>query len=343
MDRSAAPRLTVAVRTQGRRPDLLEEALLSLAAQTVEDLEVLVAVHTGDAAAVDGTRAIVNAFAGAFAARVQVFGVEGGTRSRPLNEALDRATGDLLAFLDDDDVVTAHWAEVFLTGAESAPGSVIRSVTADQPVRRLRGDRPPHFEPTGPVIVPEHRRAFDLVEHLEQNRTPICAFAVPLDAVRRRRLRFDENVPVMEDWQFLVHAILQLGVHDTGEVTAVYRRWDDHEATWHAIDRADWSRSRRAIWESFDAVPLVLPEGSAQRLRSLLSRSREPEASPAAPAPPAETPDTSTTMREVERELGRVRKERDRALARVRAIEASTSWRITGPVRRLLDRLRRRG
>jgi glycosyltransferase involved in cell wall biosynthesis len=327
------PRLSVAVRTQGIRPDLLDEALTSLAAQTVDDFEVLLAVQA-DGDAVDRVRASVRRFAPGFAGRVDVFAVPPGSRAAPLNAALDRASGDLLAFLDDDDVVTATWAEASLGGAEAAPGRMVRSITADQPVRRLRAERPPFFEPTGPVVVPDHRKRFDLVAHLEQNRTPICAYAVPLRALREAGVRFDESLSVMEDWHFLVHAALRLGVHDTGEVTAVYRRWDDHEATWHSIDHDRWRADRRRIWQSFNDVPLMLPPGSADRLRSLLARANRPTEPP--PPAPASKPEGARD----DRELQRLRRERDRARARVEAIEASTSWRITAPVRRLLDYLR---
>lgn len=335
-----ADRLSVVVRTQGKRPDLLDEALACLAAQSVEALEVLLVVHDDDPDIVSEVERRVDRFAPPFSARVSVISVTPGKRGKPLNAGLDAATGTHVAFLDDDDVVTGNWAEVFLSAAADAPGRVIRSVTADQRVRRIRGTRAPYFEPIGPIEITTGRTRFDLLEHFDQNRTPICAYAVPLAAIRALGIRFDEDLDVMEDWLFLVQAGLACGIVDTGEVTAIYRRWDDEEATWHQVDEATWKGARRRVWEILDASPLLMPPGSIGSIREL--RNRVKAASRRSREDAARIEELERTIREHAERIRDVESERDRALRRLRAVESSTSWRLTAPIRRLLDALRGR-
>ena len=79
------PFVSVLMRTQGTRPATLQEALLSLAAQTDQDFEVLVLAHnvpreTADPSPLPG-RCVRRAD---FGSRVSVIPVDGGGRTRPL-------------------------------------------------------------------------------------------------------------------------------------------------------------------------------------------------------------------------------------------------------------------
>ena len=124
------------VRTQGRREVNLVDALTCLAAQTDDGFDVRLLVHSPAAEAVENVRRLVDRFAPEFSHRVRVHQVPDGGRTRPLNVALAEARGRYVAFLDDDDLVTAEWVETFRRGAEAAPGRVIRGAVADRRVRR---------------------------------------------------------------------------------------------------------------------------------------------------------------------------------------------------------------
>jgi glycosyltransferase involved in cell wall biosynthesis len=224
------PRLSVAVRTQMHRPITLVDALLSLAAQQLDDptsLEVLLLVHQDDPAMFDAARQIVDGFELGFAVNVIVRRVEGGGRSRPLNTAIEMATGTHLAFLDDDDVVSPDWAATFLAGADASPHQIVRSLTAGQRCRWAT-------DATG-IAYPEaigdpevlHDTRFDLLAHIASMATPICSMALPLAAIRRLGLSFDDQLAVFEDWDMLLRLAPLVGVHDTGKVTSLYRLWDD--------------------------------------------------------------------------------------------------------------------
>lgn len=307
------PGVSVVMRTQGKRLDLLSEALLTLAGQTNTDFEVLLMVHSPSATAEADVRQTVGVFSPNFSRRVEIVSVQGGDRSRPLNEALRIANGDYIAFLDDDDVVTSDWIETFLSVGNDNPGRIIRAVTADQTVRK-RSQAPGYDILSGPVVDPA-RIDFDMIRHLETNRTPICSFAVPRETIEAYNIEFDESLLVLEDWHFLVRCALVCGVADSRKVTSIYRRWDDAEASWHSIDRSVWARTRRAIQHELDAEPVLLPAGSVSAISELIEAAFRP------------------SQRKTSADEKKLAKELAQAKRRIKALETSTSWKVTRPLR----------
>jgi glycosyltransferase involved in cell wall biosynthesis len=308
-----SPFLTVVVRTQGRRAANLEEALTCLAAQTIDDFEVQLAVHDPSPAVLARVVDEVGRFAGSFVDRVNVFAVEGGGRARPLNAAIDRATGDYVAFLDDDDLVTADWVEAFAEAALAAPGKVARGVALNQPIARTTDG----YEVVGPLarLFPV---SFDLVEHLHENATPIFSYAVPRRFLNESGTRFCEDLPVLEDWDFLLRVALGCGVHDTGRATGIYHRWVSGESALQTVPEEAWQDARRHVLERLDGSGITLPPGTASRLAALVG-----------------------DLRQARDEIGSFQQTVAACRREVDAMRRSRSWRMTAPVRWLSGRLRR--
>lgn len=361
--------LSVLMRTQGRRMHNLLEALTCLAAQTDDDMDVHLLVHSPRADVLDEVRALVADFAPSFAGRVNIHKVEEGGRARPLNVGLTAATGRYVAFLDDDDLVTADWVERFRSGVDVAPGEVIRSVTVDRRVVRNDDDRllAPYQALSG--LETTHGCHFNALEHFSRNRTPICSFAVPMEAVRSLGIVFDEASAVLEDWSFLLNLALVCGVHDTGHVTSIYHRWEGAEGSATAVSTEVWEITHRSIVQGLDAGPLLLPPGSAGQIALMwekglildhempvhnLERAELQSRLEAAEQQLCEHEERHRASAEeraaLERAFGHERRARERAfgderaaldhqvaLARAEAVElrSSASWRVTQPVRGL--------
>ncbi|MFN2540430.1 MAG: glycosyltransferase family 2 protein [Mycobacteriales bacterium] len=101
--------VTVLTATLGRRPQMLAEAVASVAAQTFPPLEHLV---------VDDGSWAVEELPGTRVVRIERRGL-GGAR----NAGLEQAEGDVIALLDDDDLWHPHhlqacWTELQRTGAD---------------------------------------------------------------------------------------------------------------------------------------------------------------------------------------------------------------------------------
>ena len=335
------PFLSVLMRTRGTRMHNLLEALVCLAAQTDDDFVVQLLVHTARRDVFQGVRNLVESFDPRFAGKVNVHQVQEGGRACPLNVGLTASErARYVAFLDDDDLVTADWVERFRCGAVAAPGQIVRSVTVDQAVRRNDDDR--LLAPYHPVagLFATHNPVFNAVEHFSRNRTPICSFAVPMEAVRSLGARFAEDAPVLEDWQFLLNLALVCGVHDTGVVTSIYHRWVDDEGSAGLVDQEVWDTTQRAIVHRLDTGPLLLPPGSASQIADLWEKSLVLERE--LPAIEHDRAELRQALDAAYARIDRLEAERE-ALARevglarqdAADVRSSTTWRATAPARQL--------
>jgi hypothetical protein len=260
----------------------------------------------------------------------------GGGRARPLNVALEQARGAYLGFLDDDDLALPEMVAAFRAGAARAPGTVLRAVTlAQRWAADARTGEP--REPLGPPerLFPDR---FDLLTHLHDNSTPICSMALPTARVREAGLRFDDDLPVLEDWHMLVQAAMRFRVFDLSEEVAVYRRTDGGNSS-SLVDAEAWSAVRAAVVDRLEDGPCLLPEGTVKRLSDAQFQHEGP-------------PRAVLDVRQVELELREARSEAERTAAELEAVRreyarllASRSYRSSAPLRAVARRLRtwRRG
>lgn len=305
------PFVTVLIRTQGRRPQTLHDALLSVAAQTCEDYELLLLCHDAPPEGLAAVERLVAAMPREFADRVRIVPVEGGRRARPLNVGLAQARGRYLTVLDDDDVVMANWLEEFQRLAETAPGAIIRSVVARQDF--AHADDGATYQPVSPPSRP-YPDEFNLVEHLIDNWSPFCGFAFPRTSFAEFGVAFDEELDVLEDWDAVVTLSPLCGVVSSPEATSVYRRWvtGSHSGVEHGED--EWEAARVTIRERLDNRSILLPPGGAEMIRHLFaSYNKEAE--------------RANQLQELVHEM------QERMETLEREFTTSTSWRLTAPVR----------
>lgn len=253
-------RFSVIVRTQGTRPTSLREALNSLAGQTHRAHQVLVMVHTDDDAV---TSAVVAQTADINVAS-EIHQVATGLRTAPLNAGLNAATGDYVCFLDDDDLARPDWLTAFDLAIQAHPGQVARARTGVQQWSTEGTGEPRH--PQGRVDEP-FAVTFDLLAHVSHNETPICSIAVPLGAIRHHGIQFAADLPVLEDWDFLMHIAPLTGVISINAQTSLYRQLDDGNA-FAAETVETWQRAHAQVIDRLSARPLLLPPGDARRVAS---------------------------------------------------------------------------
>jgi glycosyltransferase involved in cell wall biosynthesis len=308
------PSFTVALRTQGRRPRGLAQALAALSAQTDQDFVVALVVHDADDAGRALVGATVRALVPSFAERMQVIEVARGGRAAPLNAALDAAVGRLLVFLDDDDLVEPTWIAAFRAGADSQPGSVVRARCAEQAWHGDRTTGDP-IEPAGPCGHP-WAATFDLLLQLHHNESPICSFALPVDELREHDLRFDDRLAVLEDWDLFMRSAFVLGVVDVEECTSLYRRIAT--GTSRAIHGDEvWADTIPVVRQGWDDARLPLPPGWP----TTLALAHETEIT------------LRKTVDELQEAVGRLQHENGVLHARLHAVESSRFWRSTKPLR----------
>lgn len=200
---SDLPLCSVLIRSTNRKT--LDEALDSVSLQTWPNIEVIVVNATGE------KHAPIGSSCGLFPIRL----IEPGRptdRASAANQALDAAHGSYLLFLDDDDLILPHHIARLMKEFKSSPS--IRAAYAGVICTDQNGETIRRFS-----------EPFDAALLRLQNYLPIHSVLFRRD-VLDQGLRFDESLPVCEDWDFWLQILEHWGesafrfVPETG---AIYR------------------------------------------------------------------------------------------------------------------------
>lgn len=259
-DSPPEPFLTVVMRTQGRRAHQLAQALDALADQVDPDLEVRLVVHThGDDVDPGTVGAALAVPAARLGDRLHLHQVDGGRRGVPLNVGIAAARGRYVAFLDDDDLVTSHWVSAFRSGAEREPGRLVRTQALVRDVRLFVADDATIGEEVlGPDTSPFPAR-FELVAHLQENRTPICSVAIPTTALHAHGAApVDESLDALEDWDLLLRLAPPLGVVDRPEATSIVRRFVTDGESRRELGEGRWEAAHTTVRDRLRSTALTV-------------------------------------------------------------------------------------
>lgn len=328
-DGEERPFLTVVVRTQGRRIEELRETLLSLAAQSDDDFEVVVIGHRVDAVRRQRVEQLVLDAQAGLAERTTYVAAEVDGRAQLLNIGFETARGEYVAVLDDDDIVFADWVEGYHRLASKHAGKVLRQRSTSQQHRVLEvaGHRAIQASDT---FTFEHDVAFSFTEHLLQNFTPFMTVAFPRGLWHDLGQRFDDTLTTVEDWDFIMRSVSFVDLAESAEITAVYRRWafEDSSATEH--DATEWRQNESHVHRKLDRTPMLFPAGSATAVRQLLIDRHQARAEA---AHAWQVASERIVDHSAERRLG--------LIAEALILLRSRSWRLSAPLRlpgRLLGR-----
>jgi LmbE family N-acetylglucosaminyl deacetylase/glycosyltransferase involved in cell wall biosynthesis len=214
---SSGPRISVIVRTRDR-PELLAEALESLSRCRYRRLEVVLVNDGGTPPRLPED----------FPYEVRSLDLAPGRgRAGAANAGLAEARGDLLGFLDDDDLV---YPEHYATHVDALRAATVSAVYTDAAVtvHELAGGTSEDGRgPRGWRCVERrlpYSRDFDPDVLLMDNYVPLHTLVF-----ERRLLEglggFDESLPVFEDWDFLVRLAERAPFHHLPRVTCEYRHF----------------------------------------------------------------------------------------------------------------------
>jgi len=235
-ERHDGPSVSVVVRTKDR-PDLLAEALESIANSTYRRVEVVLVNDGGQPPKLP----LIFPF--------PIVVVEMGTnqgRAAAANAGVDAATGEYLCFLDDDDLMEPEHLET-LVGLVTAAGVRVAYTDAAVGVYEL--------EPGHGWREVEHRlpysRDFDPDLLLVDNYIPFNTLMIDREIFDQVG-RFDTEFTFFEDWEFLIRLAAATRFHHLPQVTAEYRHF---RGSGHHIlgdqprQREDFLRMKAAVIE----------------------------------------------------------------------------------------------
>lgn len=318
--RADLPLVSVIVRSMDR--PMLADALASIALQTWPNIEVLVV-------AASGAHRPLEASCGRYPLRLIGDG-QPLHRCRAANLGLQAARGEALIFLDDDDIFLPHHIAALVDSLRAHPdaAAAYAAIRCENP----QGAQVGHFG-----------EAYARDKLLVRNFMPIHAVLFRRAAVDRGAA-FDAALDYCEDWDFWlqlsahgdfvfvpeVGAIYRIGagsgfgVNVPADVSrasalAVYRKWLPHWSN-DTLYRIGMLAQQGLVQEQAERlldIACIPGDSYADRLRRA----------------------ADGFTRNLENEP-RLQFERDAARAELAALRASRSWKLTAPLRRVLDALR---
>ncbi len=338
------PFLSIVTRTQGQRNALLREALLSLGGQSDPDFESLVVVHSDGEQAFHEVESMIDDFPACLRSRIRVLRCERAGRASPINDAIANSRGKYIVVLDDDDVVLGHYVETFKDMFEKSPGKLLRAACVRQEFE-IYAQGAVRYPIATSWFNADWPETYDMIAHQHSNFTPFMSVAYPATLFRTLRLSFEEDLSTLEDWSFTSKVASLCGVENSPNVTSVYRWWTNGLSSSFLHNSQEWEANRSRVIAQRDALPIVLPPGSVQRLVSWKD----------------ERDESVAYIKKLEADIGRLREalrvDRGRGTSliaaqaetqpKTEAVEAlrvhleSTSWRITRPLRRIAQVLKR--
>jgi len=206
------PLVSVIMPTQNR-PRLLQDALNSVCRQTYQSWEIIVVNDGGGD--VSGVLKSMPADMQANILRIDLRTIRGPAAAR--NVAIKAAKGDVLAFLDDDDLYSPGHLERLVSGLRASNAGM--AYTAAELVEEtiLDGTR---VEVRRQPFLPGLRYSRALL--LVRNYIPINTWGVRRECFDAVGV-FDEAMHYLEDWDFLLRLSARVGFHQMKDVTAEYR------------------------------------------------------------------------------------------------------------------------
>lgn len=205
---SQAPRVSVVIATRNR-VELLGEAIRSVLRQTFREFEVIVC----DDGSTDGTEALARSFG----PPVRYLKLEHtGRPGAPRNRGVEAARGELVAFLDDDDLWEPEKLAMQLALLEREP--TLGLVYTGRQVLLPDGSR------SEPVLPSSGKRPTGLLDLALSARFPhVCTVLIRRDLLRRVG-GFDESMATAEDLDLMLRLARVARAGCVREPLAVVRR-----------------------------------------------------------------------------------------------------------------------
>lgn len=262
--------LSVVMRTQGRRPEALREALLCLFAQDDQDFEVLLIGHKLDENQLSLVEDILAEQEPRFRERIRFLPFNEGNRTTPLNYGFAQANGEYIMIFDDDDLVMEDCVSAYRKQAEKTPGRVLYRYTVSQKwcvidtdsgVQALRAQDMPEMG---------FCKDYDPLEQVYMNHCPPIGLAFPAFAFRDLGIIFDETLATTEDWDYLNRTVKYCGAASVNTVGAVYRLWTNAESSATVHAQEEWKENYHIIQGKMNSAPLLLPTGTTMRISDIV-------------------------------------------------------------------------
>lgn len=260
--------LSIVMRTQGRRPETLREALLCLSAQTDGDFEILLCAHKVDDKGKKLIEDIVAEQMPELREKIRVIYVDFGGRCAPLNVGFAHARGTYVAIHDDDDITLANWVETFHVLADKQKGTPVLHSPAywqDWSVVDCDGADTPRAEKSPYTVFGEK---YNAARQIFVNACPPIGLAFPRRAFCDLGFIFDDTLSTVEDWDYLMKVSAVFGAVESESHTCFYRKWVNYENASTVCNQKIWDDNRDTVWDRLSDGMSILSGEMQSRILS---------------------------------------------------------------------------
>ena len=207
---SEQPLVSVVMPTRNRR-ELLPDALRSIAAQDYANWEVVIVNDGGE----DVADLIEEYLSGKTVRYIPLSKAVGQVAAR--NAALRAARGDIICYLDDDDVYLPNHIGTIVRAIQQGEHAFVYT-DADYATEVVENGLRSVVQRSTPYA----HKTFSLMQLLVQNYIPINTWAHTRDCLWEIGL-FDERMTCLEDWEFLLRLTSRYGALHIGATTVEVR------------------------------------------------------------------------------------------------------------------------
>lgn len=240
--------ISILTRAGADASPVIADLTLCLASQSDFDFEWILLLRPGFAKYESEFRKLLDAYP-KLAVRSRLIKTETDSRGELLNIGLTHAKGSHIVVVDDDELVLSNFISIFNSAADIDPNVSKSFAVRTIPSRKVVGVCcEGHSE-----LVSESRTQFpwpsefSVQSHLLKNETPCCAIAWPRDVIVHFNVRWDANLTVAEDWDFLLRMIAIVEVRQLPETTSIYRIWKVGSRSTIQVDKKHWRISEKTI------------------------------------------------------------------------------------------------
>lgn len=239
--------ISVVMRTQGRRPDALREALLCLYSQSSRNFELLLVAHKPNEDQLAVVEEILDELEPEFRKQIRFFVLDYGQRSMPLNIGFAHARGEYIAVLDDDDLVLEDWVLDFEKAAKEHPGKMLHAYCFSQQWKTVLDTGEQQALQAAAAPMPTYCEDFVLSRQLIDNWCPLISLGFPRTAFADYGIIFDDSLTTAEDWDCFMRTAILFGINDIDDPTSIYRLWVNAENSHTLHSEQEWKNNRKKI------------------------------------------------------------------------------------------------
>ncbi|TRW94571.1 glycosyltransferase [Paracoccus sp. M683] len=216
------PKVSIVTRSHGPKTDILREALAAVINQSYQNIEHLIVEDRTDFA-----RDIVVRAATAYGREIRYLKSDGSGRSAAGNFGLSAATGELMMFLDNDDLLFGDHVEILQRRLMAAPDLVAAYTLAWE--LRTRFEEDGTYREIAHMLPPGHRLPYDQKRLRDMNFIPIQAI-IFRRSVFEAEGSFHADIDHLEDWNLWSRYSNHGEFGMIPKVTSMYRT-PDHQET----------------------------------------------------------------------------------------------------------------